>query len=329
MLTGMWPFITFKSTGIHVSGIKTFKLSSLRLVQVGIYRYFAETYLITDYMRLEGDPPAKVSQYNYVIGQVRQNFPGEYDRGIHAIDVEVNLWKAMIKQPLFGPTIPFPTAAEIDGNRLAFTIMSKYGESEATVLFRRDGAHPKTAPGDDLVQNHASALRTVYNRNEKNVKNTRQRSRFDNKGGSTRYNRNDNKFNRDSSKGRFTFRDGVFCDVCGSEGHDPSKDGCFAAGKFLRILEYFDPQMHHRIQKKYPDLVNGISSNLQKSILEKAARRKQRTARVATMELVCNAFDSEEPDECVHDIYVNAAYTIFPDVDLGNSSESEFEDASS
>lgn len=117
--------------------------------------------------------------------------------------------------------------------------------------------------------------------------------------------------------------------MCGSEVHDPTKDGCFVTGKFLRILEYFDQQMHHRIQKKCPDFVNGISSNLQKAILERAARRKDRTARFATMDLVCNVFDSKEPDECVHDICVNVAYTIFPDVDLGNSSEDEFENASS
>ena len=84
--------------------------------------------------------------------------------------------------------------------------MSKYSELEVTVLFRSDGDHIETVPGDYLEQNRAFAFRTVYNRN---VKNTRQRSRFASKGGSTRYNRNDNKSNRDASKHRFTFPDWV------------------------------------------------------------------------------------------------------------------------
>ena len=263
------------------------------------------------YMTLAGDPPTKVSQYDYVVAQIRQNFPGEYDRGLAALDVEVNLYKAMIKQPLLGPTIPFPPMAEIEGNRLALSLMSKYGEEDSAALF---GSETDAMP-DGPSAHTANVSRAIPTRRTRRNEQWKSKKAY---------------IPRDSPQPRFKFRDGIFCEICGAEGHDHSKDGCFAAGRFLRILEYFDPSIHKRISRKYPKLTQSIEDNLNKSILERASKRKARTAKTAAIDLACNAFDSLENEDCAKDICINAAYTVFPDMDdISDDDLQQFEDASS
>ena len=94
------------------------------------------------------------------------------------------------------------------------------------------------------------------------------------------------------------------------------------------MIKNLNPTLHKRIKHKYGDLVNVIENKLQDSIDNRAARQKERNAKINLMELADRAWEVSETADDARQICVNCAYSIFPDID-GDSSDDDFEDADS
>ena len=94
------------------------------------------------------------------------------------------------------------------------------------------------------------------------------------------------------------------------------------------MIKNLDPALHKRIKYKYGDLVKTIETKLQDSIDNRAAKRKERNAKIHLMELADRAWEVSETEDDARQICVNCAYSVFPDID-GDSDDDNFEDADS
>ncbi len=289
------------------------------------------------YRTLLGDSPTKLNLYEYVVSQINESFPGEYDKGIKEVEDKINVWRALSTNPAIGPTQPFPQDAEIEGSKLAFSIMRKYTEAEARALFKEDKyndeeenaviekAEVKAAYSSRNNQQREGG--TSKYRSENDRDNRRSTSSWKNK----QEDRKKYQRNRTSNRSSYTpwkYREGIFCSICGGEGHEAKEDGCFATGRFVRLIKTLDPTMYKKIKAKYGDLLKLIDRKLQESIDQKVTRRKERNAKVTYMELADKACDIAETEDEARQICVNCAYTVFPDI-ATDSSEEEYESAES
>ncbi len=287
------------------------------------------------YKTLVGDTPTQLHLYEYAVSQLNSSFPGEYTKGIKEVEDKINVWRALAKNPVIGPTQPFPIDADIEGSRFAFAIMRKYTEEEARALFREDG-YDDDNEVITIDKAEVKAAQQTTRSNRQNQDRSRYRGERDN-GGNQKWQHRETskrkpfqKRNTGTTAGSnpWKYRDGVFCSICGSEGHEAMDDGCFATGRFLRMIKGLDQTIYRRIKQKYGDLVNIIDKKLQESIDHRASKRKERNAKINYMELADKAWDTSETEADARQVCVTCAYTIFPDIDT-DSSEDEFTDAES
>ncbi len=284
------------------------------------------------YKTLIGDKPTKLNLYEYAVSQINENFPDEYTKGIKEVEDKINVWRALSKNPAIGPTQPFPRDADIEGSNLAFAIMRKYTESEARALFKED-----TNDEEVITIDKAEVMATQQSRYQKQEpSNSRYNSNSRNdRSRNQQWKRNDDSRRTSQRKPKantryspWKFREGTYCSICGSEGHEATEDGCFVTGRFLRLIKSLDQSLYRRIKQKYGDLVTTIDQKLQESIDQKAAKRKERNEKINLMELADRAWEVSETEDDARQICINCAYGVFPDID-GDSSEDEFTDAES
>ncbi len=229
---------------------------------------------------------------------------------------------------MIGPSQPFPNDAKIEGSRLAFAIMRKYSEEEARTLFQEDGN--STEDNDPIVIDKAVVAAATENKYQRKKYNStdNKRSTSTRRWTKTRDTRRELK---SSSYTPWKYRENTYCSICGSEGHEAREDGCFATGRFLRMIKNLDQQLYRRIKDKYRDLVDTIDKKLQDSIDYKKTKRRERNAKVTYMELAEAAIDNELDEEEARQVCINCAYTIFPALEEENESNSDedYADASS
>ena len=289
------------------------------------------------YKTLLGDRPTKLNLYEFAISQINTSFPGEYTKGIKEVEDKINVWRALSTNPAIGATQPFPQDAEIEGSKLAFAIMRKYTEAEARVLFKEDTYQNDEDEEATIDKAEVKATQpSRYNRQSDSGR-SKYRGESSREGGGPpgrRYRGDDKKKNfqrRTPTKQGFTpwkYREGVYCSICGSEGHEAIEDGCFATGRFIRMIKNLDQTIYKRIKQKYGDLLKTIDNKLQDSIDHRSSRRKERNAKITYMELADTAWNVAETEDEARQICINCAYTVFPDI-ATDSSEEEFEDAES
>ena len=304
------------------------------------------------YKTLTGDAPTKLNLYEYMITQINENFPGEYTKGIKDVEDKINVWRALSKNPAIGPTQPFPQEAEIEGGNFAFAIMRKYTEAEARTLFQRDEGNDDEEDVIiiDKVEAEVMAMgqrgydkgkpRTSrYNTSDYQKGNNRNQGGWNDRNSNNRTQGGWNDKNRSQRRGNISrgpdtktgytpwkYREGVYCSMCGGEGHEAKEDGCFATGRFLRMIKNIDTTTYKRIKDKYGDLVKTIDRKLQDSIDNRASRRKERNAKVTYMELADKAWEVYDTDDDAREICINCAYSIFPDI-ASDSDDENYEDA--
>ena len=288
------------------------------------------------YKALIGDKPTKLNMYEYAISQINANFPDEYSKGIKEVEDKINVWRALSKNPAIGPTQPFPHDAEIEGSKLAFAIMRKYTEQEARTLFQEDGYDNE----DEVIIIDKAEVKAAkssrYQKRDTEKPNYNNFSRGD-KSRNQNWQRNEDgkkkSYHQRSTPNtprttQWKYREGVYCSICGSEGHEATEDGCFATGRFLRLIKGLDQTLYRRIKQKYGDLVKSIDRKLQDSIDQRTAKRKERNAKINMMELADKAWEMTEDEDDARQICINCAYAVFPNIDE-DSSEEDFADAES
>ena len=303
------------------------------------------------YKTLTGDAPTKLNLYEYMITQINENFPGEYTKGIKDVEDKINVWRALSKNPAIGPTQPFPQEAEIEGGNFAFAIMRKYTEAEARTLFQRDEGNDDEEEVIiiDKVEAEVMAMgqrydkgkprTSKYNTSDYQKGNNRNQGGWNDRNSNNRTQGGWNDKNRSQRRGNtsrgpdtktgytpWKYREGVYCSMCGGEGHEAKEDGCFATGRFLRMIKNIDTTTYKRIKEKYGDLVKTIDRKLQDSIDNRASRRKERNAKVTYMELADKAWEVYDTDDDAREICINCAYSIFPDI-ASDSDDEDYEDA--
>ncbi len=116
------------------------------------------------YKALIGDKPTKLHLYEYAVSQLNSSFPGEYTAGIKEVEDKINVWRALAKNPVIGPSQPFPIDADIEGSRLAFAIMRKYTESESRALFREDD----TGDDEEVITIDKAEVKVAQHSNRSN-----------------------------------------------------------------------------------------------------------------------------------------------------------------
>ena len=231
--------------------------------------------------------------FNYVVQQIRHRYGDAYDRGLRPLETAVNFWRCKIDQENCSDST-FPHQATITDGKFAFTLMQQYDTNESKELF-----------DTSIVDTPSNKVIRVTNE-------TRMPRRYPRK-----------KHNSQS----FRFRDGIFCELCGREGHNARKDGCFDAAKFLRLLKEFSPQIFKKVEQKDPTLIKILDRKLdeaQKNMSLRIKKRLRHTVKSTTirgaMDLVENGNNEIDDDDELWQV----AKTIFDldgDSDIDNSSE--------
>ena len=235
--------------------------------------------------------------FNYVVQQIRSHYGNAYDRGLRPLESAVNFWRCKLEQDNCSES-PFPKQATVTDCNFALTLMQQYDTFESRDLFETETETPSVV------------VHSVHQE--------RERSRW-----------------RQKQSSRSRFREGIFCDLCGREGHNAIEDGCTNAAKFLRMLKQFSPTIYNRVERRDPQLTRILDSKLTEFINNLSMKKKKRPKNTVKSTSMVNAIslaenDTESREHLDHELWT-VAKSIFSinDSDDDTSTASGYDSAKS